>query len=195
MFALTGGFFRTFAAAMADVQVHDKIFTPFISADKIQARVAEMGAVIDRDYAGKRPLLIGVLNGSVIFMADLLRHIHSACEIGFIRVSSYHGTESSGKVRNVMGLNDDISGRDIIIVEDIIDTGDTAVYLLDEIRKKGPASVKFATVLFKPEALRHDVRPDYVGFEIPPAFVVGYGLDYDGLGRNLADIYQLKSST
>jgi hypoxanthine phosphoribosyltransferase len=178
---------------MADVQVHDKVFTPFITADRIQSRVAELGAVIDRDYAGKKPLLIGVLNGSVIFMADLLRHIQTACEIGFIRVSSYHGTESSGKVRSLMGLSDDISGRDVIIVEDIIDTGDTAVYLIDELRKRNPASLRFATILFKPSALRQDVKPDYVGFEIPPAFVVGYGLDYDGLGRNLPDIYQLKS--
>ena len=178
---------------MADVQIHDKIFTPFITAAQIQQRVAEMGALINTEYAGKKPLLIGVLNGSVIFMADLLRHIHSACEIGFIRVSSYQGTSSSGAVKNVMGLNDDLTGRDVIIVEDIIDTGDTAVYLIEEIRKKNPASLKFATILFKPAALKHDLRPDYVGFEIPPAFVVGYGLDYDGLGRNLADIYQLKS--
>jgi len=178
---------------MPDVTVHDKTFSPFITADLIQKRVAELGEAIDADYAGKKPLLIGVLNGSVIFMADLLRHIKSACEIGFIRVSSYHGTESTGKVRNVMGINDDITGRDIIIVEDIVDTGDTAVYLIDEIKKKNPASIKFATVLFKPAALRHDIKPDYIGFEIPPAFVVGYGLDYDGLGRNLADIYQLKS--
>lgn len=178
---------------MADVQVHDKIFTPFITAAQIQQRVAEMGALINAEYAGKKPLLIGVLNGSVIFMADLLRHIHSACEIGFIRVSSYQGTSSSGAVKNVMGLNDDLTGRDVIIVEDIIDTGDTAVYLIEEIRKKNPASLKFATILFKPAALKHNLLPDYVGFEIPPAFVVGYGLDYDGLGRNLADIYQLKS--
>lgn len=177
---------------MPDVQVHDKTFTPFITADRIQKRVAELGAEIDRDYSGMQPLLIGVLNGSVIFMADLLRHIKTSCEIGFIRVSSYHGTESSGKVRNVMGINDDISGRHVIIVEDIVDTGDTAVYLIDEIKKKNPASLKFATILFKPTALRHSIKPEYVGFEIPPAFVVGYGLDYDGLGRNLADIYQLK---
>ena len=178
---------------MADVQVHDKIFTPFITAAQIQQRVAEMGALINTEYAGKKPLLIGVLNGSVIFMADLLRHIHSACEIGFIRVSSYQGTSSSGAVKNVMGLNDDLTGRDVIIVEDIIDTGDTAVYLIEEIRKKNPASLKFATILFKPAALKHDLQPDYVGFEMPPAFIVGYGLDYDGLGRNLADIYRLKS--
>ncbi len=178
---------------MADVNIHDKTFTPFITADRIQKRVSELGQAIDHDYAGKKPLLVGVLNGAVIFMADLLRHINTACEIGFIRVSSYHGTESSGKVRNLMGLSDDVAGRDIIIVEDIVDTGDTAVYLIEEIKKKNPASIRFATILFKPSALRQAIKPDYIGFEIPPAFVVGYGLDYDGLGRNLADIYQLKS--
>lgn len=178
---------------MADVLIHDKTFTPFITADRIQARVAELGAAINRDYEGRKPLLIGVLNGSVIFMADLLRHIHTACEIGFIRVSSYRGTASSGSVRSLMGLNESIEGRDVIIVEDIIDTGDTAIYLIEELKKKNPASLRFATILFKPDALRQPVKPDYVGFEIPSAFVVGYGLDYDGLGRNLADIYQLKS--
>lgn len=178
---------------MTDVTVHDKIFTTFISAEKIQTRVAELGAAIDQDYRGKNPLLIGVLNGSVIFMADLLRHIKTPCEIGFIRVSSYQGTSSTGKVKNVMGLDDNITGREVIIVEDIIDTGDTAVYLIEEIKKKNPASIRFATILLKPEALRQPVKCDYVGFEIPPAFVVGYGLDYDGFGRNLADIYQLKS--
>ncbi|CAN5405375.1 hypoxanthine phosphoribosyltransferase [soil metagenome] len=175
-----------------EVKIHDKVFVPFITADKINARVKEMGAMIDRDYAGKSPLLIGVLNGSVIFMSDLLRNISAPCEIGFIRVSSYRGTESSGAVKNIMGLNEDLTGRDVIIVEDIIDTGDTAVFLLDEIKKKNPSSLRFATILFKPAALRQNIQPDYTGFEIPPAFVVGYGLDYDGLGRNLADIYQLK---
>ncbi|MBK7681089.1 MAG: hypoxanthine phosphoribosyltransferase [Bacteroidia bacterium] len=178
---------------MTDVKVHDKIFTTFISAEKIQSRVAELGIAIDKDYSGKNPLLIGVLNGSVIFMADLLRNIKTPCEIGFIRVSSYEGTSSSGKVKSIMGLENDIQGREVIIVEDIIDTGDTALYLIEEIKKKNPASIRFATILLKPEALRHKIQCDYVGFEIPPAFVVGYGLDYDGFGRNLADIYQLKS--
>ncbi len=177
----------------SEVTIHDKTFVPFIGADKIQARVAELGAVIDNDYANKRPLLVGVLNGSAIFMADLLRHIHTACEIAFIRVSSYHGTESTGSVKQVLGLNEDLTGRDVILVEDIIDTGDTAKYLLEYIGSKNPASVKFATVLFKPSALRHPITPEYIGFEIEPRFVVGYGLDYDGLGRNLADIYVLKS--
>ena len=177
----------------SEVTIHDKTFVPFISAEKIQERVKEMGAEINKDYLDKRPLLIAVLNGSAIFMADLLRHIHTACEIAFIRVSSYQGTESSGKLKNILGLTDDLNGRHVILVEDIIDTGDTAKYLIDEINSKNPASLRFATILFKPAALRQDIKPEYVGFEIDPAFVVGYGLDYDGLGRNLADIYVLKS--
>lgn len=177
----------------SEVTIHDKTFVPFISAEKIQERVKEMGAEINKDYLDKRPLLIAVLNGSAIFMADLLRHIHTACEIAFIRVSSYQGTESSGAVKNIMGLTDDLNGRHVILVEDIIDTGDTAKYLIDEINSKNPASLRFATILFKPAALRQDIKPEYVGFEIDPSFVVGYGLDYDGLGRNLADIYVLKS--
>ena len=176
-----------------EVQIHDKTFVPFISAPQLQARIAELGTQINEELKGKRPLIVGVLNGSVIFMADLLRVIQLPCEIAFIRVSSYSRTASTGTIKNVIGLTEDISGRDIILVEDIIDTGDTAKYLLDDFKSKNPASIHFATLLFKPASLRQDVKPDYVGFEIPPAFVVGYGLDYDGLGRNLADIYQLKS--
>ncbi len=176
-----------------EVQVHDKVFVPFITAAELQAKSIELGQKINEDYKGKHPLVIGVLNGSVIFMADLLRNIQLPCEIGFIRVSSYEGTSSTGIVKNVIGLNESIEGRDVIIVEDIIDTGDTALYLINEFKKQNPASLAFATLLFKPASLRQPVKPEYVGFEIPPAFVVGYGLDYDGLGRNLADIYQLKS--
>jgi hypoxanthine phosphoribosyltransferase len=177
----------------SEVIIHDKTFVPFITAEKIQARVKELGEEINRDYDDKRPLLIGVLNGSAIFMADLLRNIETACEIAFIRVSSYEGTESTGKIKNIMGLNDDLQGRDVIIVEDIVDTGDTVNFLLSDLKAKNPATVKLATILFKPAALKHPIKPDYVGFEIDPAFVVGYGLDYDGLGRNLPDIYVLKS--
>ena len=133
-----------------------------------------------------------MLNGAFLFMADLFKNITLDCEISFIRVSSYNGTESSGKIKNVIGLNENISGRDIIVVEDIVDTGDTAKHLFDELKKHNPASVRLATFLFKPKALKQKLEPDYAGFEIEPAFVVGYGLDYDGFGRNLNDIYVLK---
>lgn len=176
-----------------EIQVHDKVFVPFISAEKIRKRVEELGQQINSEYEGKKPLLIGILNGSVIFMADLLRSIKCSCEIGFIRVSSYSGTSSTGQVRNVLGLSDSLKDRHVILVEDIIDTGDTAIFLLDALKAQEPASICFATMLFKPASLRQKIEPAYIGFTIPPAFVVGYGLDYDGLGRNFNDIYILKS--
>ena len=125
-------------------------------------------------------------------MADLIKNISIECELSFVKVSSYSGTQSTGQVKEMIGLTHDIKGRDVIIVEDIVDTGDTAVYLMNELKSKNPSTIRFATILFKPKALRQDFKPDYVGFEIPPDFVVGYGLDYDGLGRNLNDIYRLK---
>lgn len=177
---------------MSTIKLKDKEFIVMIAAEKIQLRVKDIAAEINTQYNGKQPLFLGVLNGAFLFMADLFKNINLQCEISFIKVTSYSGTASSGQVKNLIGLNENISGRDIIVVEDIVDTGDTMKYLLDELKKQNPASVKLATILFKPEALRQDVKPDYVGFKIPPAFVVGYGLDYDGLGRNLNDIYVLK---
>ena len=177
---------------MSTIKLKDKEFIVMIAAEKIQLRVKDIAAEINTQYNGKQPLFLGVLNGAFLFMADLFKNINLQCEISFIKVTSYSGTASSGQVKNLIGLNENITGRDIIVVEDIVDTGDTMKYLLDELKKQNPASVKLATILFKPEALRQDVKPDYVGFKIPPAFVVGYGLDYDGLGRNLNDIYVLK---
>lgn len=177
---------------MSTVKIKDKEFTIMIPADKIQLRVQAIADRINEDYNNKQPLFLGVLNGAFLFMADLFKKINLECELSFIRVSSYSGTASTGHVKSVMGLNESISGRHIIIVEDIIDTGDTAKYLLEELKNHTPASVSIATILFKPSALKHEIKPEYVGFEIPPAFVVGYGLDYDGIGRNLNDIYVLK---
>jgi len=177
---------------MGSVKIKDKEFVPLIAAENIQARVKDIAAEINTQYDGKQPLFLGVLNGAFLFMADLFKNINLHCEISFIKVTSYSGTVSSGQVKNLIGLNENISGRDIIVVEDIVDTGDTMKYLFDELKKQNPSSIKLATILFKPEALRQEVKPDYVGFEIPPAFVVGYGLDYDGYGRNLNDIYVLK---
>jgi hypoxanthine phosphoribosyltransferase len=177
---------------MAIVKVHDKEFETFIRAEQIQSRVAEIASMINIEYNGKRPLFIGVLNGALIFMADLVKNITVECELAFIKVSSYSGLESTGKVRNLIGLSDSVKDRHVVVVEDIIDTGDTALYIINELNKQQPASLKFATALFKPAALKQPIKPDYYGFEIPPDFVVGYGLDYDGLGRNLNDIYKLK---
>jgi hypoxanthine phosphoribosyltransferase len=143
------------------------------------------------DYENKCPILIGVLNGSFLFMADLLKELTIACEIGFIRVSSYKGTESSGEIKQAFGLPDDLENRDVIIVEDIIDTGFTAKYIVDEVKKQNPASIAVCSLLYKPAAMKQKIEEiKYIGFEIPNEFVVGYGLDYDGLGRNLTAIYR-----
>lgn len=165
-----------------------------ISSEKIMQRVGEIAEQINHDYSGKSPLFLGVLNGAFLFTADLFKKITLTCELAFVRISSYSGTSSTGNVKTLIGLNENIKGRDIIIIEDIVDTGDTMLYLIAELKKQEPASVKIATVIFKPAALRQPIKPDYVGFEVPPAFIVGYGLDYDGFGRNLNDIYVLQES-
>lgn len=176
---------------MDRVTIHDKTFEPYLYRDDIWEKVQEIGRQIEADYIDKDPLFIGVLNGAFIFAADLFRVIDIHAEVSFIKLSSYEGTESTGKVLRVIGLNDNIKDRHIVIVEDIVDTGKTMVELLSIIKEKQPASVKIASFLSKPEARTHEVSIDYLGFEIPDKFVVGYGLDYDGVGRNLTHIYSL----
>ncbi len=166
-------------------------FRPFIEKNLIAERVAAIGAQISEDYRGKCPLFLCVLNGAAPFAVDLFRAADIDAELSFIRLKSYEGTSSTGKVKEVMGLVDDIEGRDVILVEDIIDTGHTMAKLLDDLRAKNPASIAIATLLFKPESLQVKVEPRYVGFEIPTKFIIGYGLDIDGLARNLNDIYIL----
>jgi len=141
---------------------------------------------------GTEPVFIPVLNGAFFFASDIIRKSGITCEVSFVRVSSYSGTQSSGTIKNPVGINSDISGKKIIIVEDIVDTGETLLYLLNEISKHDPAEIKVASLLLKPSALKHEVKIDYLGFEVPNDFLVGYGLDYDGLGRNLEDIYTLE---
>jgi len=173
------------------VQVFDKSFEPYISAEKIAHRVAELGAQISEDYKGQKPLIIAVLNGSFIFAADLFRSLTVEAEISFIKLASYKGTTSTGNVVTAIGMEEKLNGRHVIILEDIIDTGKTLHSFLPEVAQRNPASVKIATFLSKPEALTHEVKADYIGFEIPNNFVLGYGLDYDGLGRNLPELYTL----
>lgn len=173
------------------VSVHDKQFRPYISAAQIQQRVAELGTQISKDYEGLQPLIIAILNGSFIFAADLFRTLTIDAEISFIKLASYKGTTSTGSVVTAIGMDEMLSGRHVIILEDIIDTGKTLHSFLPEITQRQPASLKIATFLSKPEALQHEVTADYIGFEIPNNFVVGYGLDYDGLGRNLPELYTL----
>ena len=171
--------------------VLDKTFVPFIGHDALQSRIAELADQINRDYAGRCPLIVGVLNGAVLFTADLLKHLTIDCDITCIRVSSYHQTTSTGHIKQILGLSESIAGRDLIVIEDIVDTGLTIADVTSQLTEQGPASVAIATLLFKPAALKTPVNLTYVGFEIENKFVVGYGLDYDGLGRNTKDIFVL----
>lgn len=173
-------------------QIRDKTFVPFIESAPLQERIKVLAQEVNKDYEGKNPLLIGVLNGSFMFVADLFKSIEIECEITFIRVSSYQSTESSGKVKQILGLKEDIQNRDVIIVEDIVDTGMTMQEILGQLASQKPASIKIMTMLFKPSALKVPLKLDYVGFEIENKFVVGFGLDYDGFGRNLDAIWMLK---
>ncbi len=177
---------------METVRVKDKEFGPYLTEAMIAAKVAELGAQLNRDYAGKKPLFIAILNGAFMFAADLFKQITIDAEISFIKLASYKGMKSSGNVITAIGLEQDLYGRDVIIVEDIVDTGKTLHHFLPQLQHQHPASLKIAALLHKPEATQFPLQIDYVGFSIPNKFVVGYGLDYDGLGRNLKEIYQLK---
>ncbi len=157
----------------------------------IQQRVKEIAASINQEYAGKRPLFIAILNGSFMFASDLFKQLTVEAELCFIKLSSYKGMQTSGRVITTIGLDDDLFGRDVIIVEDIVDTGKTLHNFLPRLIHQQPKSLKMVTLLHKPEATEFPLALDYVGFSIPNKFVVGYGLDYDGLGRNLKEIYQL----
>lgn len=176
---------------MSQIKVHDKRFGPFLSEEDIQQQVKKIADAINSDYEGLRPMFIAILNGSFMFAADLFKHITIDAEICFIKLASYKGTTSSGQVITAIGLDIDIIGRDIIILEDIVDTGKTLTEFLPQLLHHQPASMKIAALLHKPDAVKFPIRIDYLGFSIPNKFVVGYGLDYDGLGRNLKEIYQL----
>jgi len=174
---------------MNSIQVRDRIFVPFIEEKRIAERIAAMGEQLNQEYAGKDPLFIGILNGSFIFAADLYRQLAIPCEITFMRVSSYSGTESTGNVKTLLGLGIDLKDRHVVVIEDIVDTGLTLDFILKTLEKEQPASIKTISLLFKPSALKVPIQPDYIGFETEPLFLLGYGLDYDGYGRNLKSIY------
>lgn len=178
-----------------EIVVNGEIFEILIDEETILKRVAEIGEEISRDYEGKVPIFIGVLNGSVIFFADLIRNISINCEVDFLKLSSYGDAKiSSGNVKLIKELNADIKDRDVIIVEDIVDTGLSIVYMKGLLQSQNPNSVKVVTLLHKPEATKYDIKLDYVGFNIPNKFVIGYGLDHSQKYRNLRSIYALKSS-
>jgi hypoxanthine phosphoribosyltransferase len=176
---------------MSVIKVHDKEFVPYLTSKEIEEQVARVAAEINRDYKNKKPLFIAILNGAFIFAADLFKHINVEAEICFIKLASYKGVKSTGKVITAIGLDAEVFNRDVIIVEDIVDTGKTLSQFLPQLEHQHPASLKVATLLHKPSATLHSIRIDYLGFTIPDKFVLGYGLDYDGLGRNIKEIYQL----
>jgi hypoxanthine phosphoribosyltransferase len=178
------------------VRLHDKTFRLYKSETEIFSAVRNVAHQINEDYIGKRPLIIPVLNGSFMFASDLMKELMLDCEISFIKAASYQGTSNEhGSFSSIIGLNQNIEGRHIIIVEDIVDTGNTLAKILPSFHAQKPASIKIASLILKPLALKHDFKIDYVGLEIPNDFIVGYGLDYDGLGRNLRDIYQVVAET
>lgn len=189
-------YFRNFAEnkelrKMSRVTILDKTFETSIPEAEILERVKRVAEQINKDMAGKNPLFLAVLNGSFIFAVDLMRFINIPSEISFVKLASYEGTTSTGEIKEVIGLNEDISGRDVIIVEDIVDTGSTMKRMLETLGTRNPRSLHICTLLLKPGKLAVPLNVEYVAMEIPNDFIVGYGLDYDQQGRSLRDIYTL----
>ncbi len=174
------------------IKIKDKEFVPFIDKESLNSRIVELGRQISMDFIYEEPVILGVMNGSFMFLSDLARQLDVQAEITFVKIASYSGTKSSGKVQELIGLGTILTGRNVIVVEDIVDTGLSMYHLLKSIRLQRPKRISLVTLLLKPDALKFDLEIDYVGFEIPNKFVVGYGLDYEGFGRNLPEIYQLK---
>jgi hypoxanthine phosphoribosyltransferase len=176
---------------MRRVRLKDKEFELFISEAEIREAIGRVASCLRSELEGKRPLLVSILNGAFMFTAELIRQLDDPYDLVFARYSSYRGTSTTGQVIEIMPITTDIKGRTIVLLEDIVDTGTTMQYVIRKLREEGAADVRLATLLFKPTALRCDLRPDYVGLEVPPVFLVGYGLDYDECGRTFKDIYRL----
>lgn len=176
---------------MSIIRVHDKDFEPYLPAEQITEKIRGIARQIDKEYADKKPLFVAILNGSFMFASDLFKCISVEAEICFIKLASYKGTKSSGQVITAIGLDMDLHGRHVIILEDIVDTGKTLSEFLPQLEHQQPASLKIAALLHKPEATVYPISVDYLGFSVPNKFLLGYGLDYDGLGRNIPSIYKL----
>lgn len=176
---------------MQEIRLNDKTFRISIPESEILQKVKAVAEKINKDYEGKKPLLLAVLNGSFMFASDLMKELTVECSISFVKLASYQGTMSTGKVHEVIGINEDLTGRDIIIVEDIVESGHTMVQMMDSLANRNPASVKICTLFFKPQKLQEDIKVDYVAMPIGDDFIVGYGLDYNERGRGLRDIYTL----
>ena len=165
---------------------------PFIGAAEIDTTIARMAKQVEKDMGDEIPVFVGVLNGAFMVVSDFMKHYKKPCEVSFVKLASYEGTASTNDVKQLIGFNQNLEGRIVIIIEDIVDTGNTVVELKKMIEAQNVKSLKIATLFFKPEAYTKDIQLDYIGFEIPNKFIVGFGLDYDGLGRNLPEIYQLQ---
>lgn len=176
---------------MGRIRLHDKDFEPFIPPAELEAAIQRVADALREEYDGKRPLFLGVLNGSYFFAAELLKRLPIECEISFVKVASYRGTRSTGKVDQLIGLSEKVEGRHVVVVEDIVDTGHTIRHIMDTLAERHPASTAVATMLFKPEAYKQDIPVNFAALRIPNDFVVGSGLDHDGLGRNLQGIYRI----
>ena len=176
---------------MDTVKIKDKSFRVSIPEAEIKARVKALAEQMSKDLEGKNPIFLAVLNGAFIFAADLMREMTIPCEISFVKLASYQGTTSTGKVKEVFGINENLSGRNVVIVEDIVESGQTMRQMIESLGTRNPASVHICTLFFKPEKLKEELTLDYVAFRIPDDFILGYGLDYDGLGRELKDVYTI----
>ena len=176
---------------MDSIKIKDKSFRVSIPEAEIKTRVKALAEQMSKDLEGKNPIFLAVLNGAFIFAADLMREMTIPCEISFVKLASYQGTTSTGKVKEVFGINEDLSGRTVVIVEDIVESGQTMKQMIESLGTRNPASVQICTLFFKPEKLKEELTLDYVAFRIPDDFIVGYGLDYDGLGRELKDVYTI----
>ena len=174
------------------IQLHDKHFVPFISAEEIEFAIVNMAKQMDDDFFDDVPVFVGVLNGSFMVLSDLMKHYRGMCEVSFVKMASYQGTQSSNEVKQLIGLNQNLKGKTVVIVEDIVDTGNTIEELKAIFKEQKVKHLKIATLFLKPDVYKKDIKLDYVGIRIPNKFIVGFGLDYDGLGRNLKDIYQLE---
>jgi hypoxanthine phosphoribosyltransferase len=173
------------------IHLHDKTFEPFISSEEIDFAIKNLAKQMDDDFFEDTPVFVGVLNGSFMVLSDLMKQYRGMCEVSFVKLASYAGTQSTNNVKQLIGINENLEGKTVVIVEDIIDTGNTIEELRAIFKDKNVKHLKIATLFFKPEAYKKDIKIDYVGIRIPNKFIVGYGLDYDGLGRNLPDVYQL----
>jgi hypoxanthine phosphoribosyltransferase len=176
---------------MKEIRILDKTFREFITEKTLQSKIEELAIQINRDITGKDVVFLGILNGAFLFAADLFRLIETEARISFVKLASYEGTSSSGSIKELIGWNEDIKNKTVVIIEDIVDTGNTLERIVGELAIRNAAEIKIATLLYKPAAYTKKISLDYVGFEIPNDFVVGYGLDYDGYGRNLPSVYKL----